>query len=139
MAKWFYSVALGLWLLAACGTDEVPPPKTVALEPLSAHQAVNEVKLAFSEFLEYKYCDQSYPKVCETIGAQAYVLPRSGTDDFRVVFFNNQDHRAGSWAVWDYATISMYGADATTVGRFERRDGLSGEETNGDSMWGVPL
>ncbi len=130
--------SLLLGFVAACGDEEPPPPRNVVRDPLAPRDALNAVRLAHEEFVSFEYCEKTWPAVCDQIGNQAYVLPREGTDDFRVVFFNNQWRDHGAREIYDYATVQMYGEAVTVVGHYEIQERPEGRVEAGEPHWGIP-
>jgi hypothetical protein len=133
-------IALPLVFMAACGDepDKAPPATRVVEEP-TPKDAVAEVKLQEEAYLDYYYCAATYPKTCDDVLKQAYVMPRDPGEAFRIVFFNNQDPKSTA-AVYDYLSIDMETKTITTEGHYELAyNVITGViEKKGKPLWGIP-
>lgn len=137
MIRVLCSSILGLALVAGCGDGgDGRPPQTTVVKTLTPREAVAELKLQMESFRTYYYCEQTYPQVCDTL-PMAYVLPREGSEPYRVVFFSNQD-RVSTWVVFDYVTVDAETKEIAIAGQFQWFIGSGTLETKGKAFWGVP-
>ena len=125
---------------AACGTSSSTCKTncgTHVVTPMTPQDAVAEVKLDLPEaYATFYYCDQPYPQTCDSL-PMAYVLPRGGTEPFRLVFFNNQD-RNSTWATFDYILVNPDTREVATQGHFKWHMFQGQVERQGTPLWGVP-
>jgi hypothetical protein len=135
---------LALFFSAACGeADDAPPSEgpIVTQEMLTPREAVAQVRLdeAWKDLWSYQYCDKTFPEACDEYHGQVYVLSREADDDYRLVYFNNQDVYSAP-ASFDYLTVDPYGEHITAVGRFEwaYKPHLGDYEEEGEPLWGIP-
>jgi hypothetical protein len=122
--------------LTACGGDGGTTPTTTVKADPTPEDAVAAAKLKWAQFRGYYYCELAYPRVCDDLPV-AYVLPREGSDPMRIVYFNNQD-RASTWAIFDYATWDPDTGDLALVGHFQWRAFAGSLDRQGQPMWGIP-
>ena len=129
---------LGLALGVGCGGNEdaAAKPHTTVVKTLTPREAVAELKLQMENFRPYYYCEQTYPQKCDDLPT-AYVLPREGSEPYRVVFSNNQD-RDSTWVVFDYVTVDAETKEIVVAGQFQWFSALGPLETKGKALWGVP-
>jgi hypothetical protein len=129
---------LGTVLTAACGTDGTGQTgsHSEVVKAMTPREAVAEIKLQLEKYRTYQYCDQTYPQVCDTLPI-AYVLPREGSEPYRVILYSNQDINS-TWVFFDYLTIDAESREIATVGAFQWRKFAGNLETKGTAQWGVP-
>lgn len=138
MPNWLWQVVcVALVVASACDGGEEPTPKTRVVEPIGPEGAVQAAKLKYEAFVAYRYCDRAYPATCADGVGQAYVLPRTGGEDYRVVFWNNQDPRS-TLSIFDYVTVSYDGKTVVQVGHFEVQEAVGQNYRNGAPLWGIP-
>lgn len=129
---------LAMMIAAGCGDgDETGSgSQTEVVKTLTPREAVSELKLQLEKYRTYYYCEQTYPQVCDTL-PMAYVLPREGSEPYRIVFYSNQE-KASTWVSFDYVTVDAETKAIATQGQFQWFSGLGQLETRGTPLWGIP-
>lgn len=125
-----------LALFAACGPDDSEKKVTVLKPVVGPEEAVKNTVLHLDQFLTYRFCEQTYPRACNDLPT-AYVLPREGTEAYRIVFFNNQEFHS-TWAIFDYVTYDPETDKPDVVGQFQWRNFADQTERNGKPLWDIP-